>query len=85
MISGPSFHHKHFYGTQGRFETTEKVRLNESGRLLIIFLIGSIGTVAGAIVGFFLLKDVIMDLDLISAMMTGSYIGGGINFAAMAA
>ncbi|WP_067725891.1 DUF819 family protein [Oceanobacillus damuensis] len=56
---------------------------NESGRLLIMFLIGSIGTVTGAIVGFFLLKDVIPGLDKIGAIMTGSYIGGGVNFAAM--
>lgn len=58
---------------------------NESGRLLIIFLISSIGTISGAIIGFYLLKDHIPLLDKISAMMTGSYIGGGINFAAMSA
>lgn len=58
---------------------------NESGRLLVIFLLSSIGTVAGAIIGFFLLKDHIPLLDKISAMMTGSYIGGGVNFAAMSA
>ncbi|MCM3740979.1 DUF819 family protein [Oceanobacillus luteolus] len=58
---------------------------NESGRLLIIFLLSSIGTVAGVIIAFFLLKDVIPGLYMISAMMTGSYIGGGVNFAAMAA
>lgn len=58
---------------------------NESGRLLIIFLLSSIGTVAGAIIAFFLLKDFIPGLYMISAMMTGSYIGGGVNFAAMAA
>ena len=58
---------------------------NESGRLLIIFLLSSIGTVAGAIIAFFLLKDFIAGLYMISAMMTGSYIGGGVNFAAMAA
>src|SRR5690606_39136003 len=45
----------------------------ESGRLLFIFLISSIGTVAGAIVGFFALKDVIPRLDEITGMMTGSY------------
>lgn len=58
---------------------------NESGRLLIMFLLSAIGTVAGAIIGFFLLKDIIPGLDKISAMMTGSYIGGGVNFAAMSA
>lgn len=56
----------------------------ESGRLLLIFLISSIGTVAGAIIGFFVLKEYIPSLDKITAMMTGSYIGGSVNFAAMA-
>ncbi|WP_339226966.1 DUF819 family protein [Oceanobacillus sp. FSL K6-2867] len=56
---------------------------NESGRLLIMFLLSSIGTVAGAIVGFFLLKDIIPGLNKIAGMMTGSYIGGGVNFAAL--
>ncbi|GIO25886.1 DUF819 family protein [Ornithinibacillus bavariensis] len=58
---------------------------NESGRLLIIFLISSIGTVVGAIVGFFLLKDLIPELYKVVAMMTGSYIGGSVNLAALSA
>lgn len=56
----------------------------ESGRLLIIFLISSIGTVAGAIAGFFLLREFIPGIDEIGAMLSGSYTGGGVNFAAMA-
>ncbi|WP_019241168.1 MULTISPECIES: DUF819 family protein [Bacillus] len=56
---------------------------NESGRLLIMFFLSSVGTVAGAIIGFFLLKDYIPGLEKIGAMMTGSYIGGGVNFASM--
>lgn len=55
----------------------------ESGRLLIIFLIGSCGTAIGAVLGFELLKGQIPDLAGIAAMMTGSYIGGGVNFAAL--
>lgn len=57
----------------------------ESGRLLILFLISSIGTVAGVIISFFLLKDHIPVLDKIRAMLSASYVGGGVNFAAMAA
>lgn len=57
----------------------------ESGRLLIIFLISSIGTLAGVIISFFLLKDHIPVLDKLGAMLSASYIGGGVNFAAMAA
>lgn len=58
---------------------------NESGRLLLIFLISSIGTVVGAIVGFFVLRDFIPDLFRVVAMMTGSYIGGSVNLAALSA
>lgn len=57
----------------------------KSSRLLIIFLLSSIATVAGAIVAFLTFKDYIPYLDKITAMMTGSYTGGGVNFAAMSA
>jgi uncharacterized membrane protein len=57
----------------------------ESGKLLIIFLLSSIGTVAGTIISFFLLKEHIPHLDKIGGMISASYIGGGVNFAAMAA
>ncbi|WP_101842803.1 DUF819 domain-containing protein [Halobacillus sp. Marseille-P3879] len=56
---------------------------NESGRLLLLFFLSAAGTVAGAIIGFFLLKDIVPGLDQVGAMMTGSYIGGGVNFAAL--
>lgn len=59
----------------------------ETGRLLIIFLIGAAGTTIGAFLAFNLLKGPFGnegDLAKVAAMMTGSYIGGGVNFAAMA-
>ncbi|MDO4720244.1 MAG: DUF819 family protein [Peptostreptococcaceae bacterium] len=56
----------------------------ESGRMLVIFLISSIGTMLGGILAFYLLKDHIPSLNKIAAMMAGSYIGGSVNFAAMA-
>lgn len=55
----------------------------ESGRLLLIFFIGSIGTVTAAFTGYFLLHNHIENLNCVAAMMTGSYIGGGVNFAAL--
>ena len=55
----------------------------ESRRLLFIFLISSVGTVIGVTVGFLLLHQFIPELDKIGAMMTGSYTGGGVNFAAL--
>ncbi|NLY87619.1 MAG: DUF819 family protein [Clostridiales bacterium] len=59
----------------------------ETGRMLTIFLIGAVGTVVGAFLAFYLLKGPFgndMDLARVASMMTGSYIGGGVNFAAMA-
>lgn len=55
----------------------------ESRRLLIIFLIASIGTMIGTTVAFLTLHQWIPFLSKIGAMMTGSYIGGGVNFAAL--
>lgn len=55
----------------------------ESRRLLFIFLISSVGTVVGVTIAFLLLHQFIPELDKIGAMMTGSYIGGGVNFAAL--
>lgn len=56
----------------------------ETGKLLIIFLIGAVGSCLGALLSYYLLKDNISELNGLAAMMTGSYIGGGINFTALA-
>ena len=56
----------------------------ETGQLLAIFLIGSIGTIAGAVISCALLQRSIDGLPKVAAMMTGSYIGGGVNFTALA-
>lgn len=66
------------------FHVNFKKIWQESGRMLLIFLISSIGTVAGTIISFFLLKNHIPYLDKIGGMMSASYVGGGVNFAAMA-
>ncbi len=67
------------------FHVNFKKIWKESGRMLLIFLISSIGTVVGTILSFFLLKDTIPYLDRIGGMMSASYVGGGVNFAAMTA
>jgi len=67
------------------FQANLKKIWNESGRLLLLFLISSVGTVVGVYIAFIALKNAIPALDSIGAMMTGSYIGGGVNFAALAA
>ena len=57
----------------------------EAGRFLAIFLIGAAGTVAGAILATVLLRGTVDGIPGAAAMMTGSYIGGGVNFTALAA
>ena len=56
----------------------------ETGRMMVIFLIGAAGTVVGAFVAYTLLHSYIPGLEGVAAMRTGSYIGGGVNFAALA-
>lgn len=55
----------------------------EAGKILILFLIGAVGTTVGAILGFKALGGVVEHLSGVAAMMTGSYIGGTVNFAAL--
>ena len=55
----------------------------DSGRMTIIFLISSVGTIIGAAVGYLALHNFIPVLNKIAGMMTGSYIGGGVNFVAV--
>lgn len=57
----------------------------QTGRVLIIFLIGAAGTFCGAFIAYFPLKNYVPHLNAVAAMMTGSYIGGGVNFAALSA
>lgn len=66
------------------FNANIKKIWRESGRILIMFMLSSIGTLLGVFVAYMLLKDSIPELSKMAAMMTGSYIGGGVNFAAMA-
>lgn len=56
----------------------------ESGRLLIIYLISGIGTIAGGIVAYNLLKGAFANLGLVLPMMIGTYTGGSVNLVAMA-
>ncbi len=56
----------------------------ESGRTFLAFNISAVGTMLGAIVAALLLGNMVPEVNKATAMMTGSYIGGGINFVAMA-
>lgn len=57
----------------------------EAGRILIIFLIGSVGTACGALLGYALLHNFIPELAGLAGVFTGTYIGGTVNFAALGA
>ena len=56
----------------------------EAGKILVVFLFGAVGTSLGAVLGYNLLAGKVDNLAGVAAMMTGSYIGGTVNFAAMA-
>ena len=64
-------------------QTNIRKMRKEAGRFLIIFLIGAAGTVAGAILATVLLRGAANGIPGVAAMMTGSYIGGGVNFTAL--
>lgn len=66
------------------FKADIKKIWKESGRLLIIFVLSSLGTLVGSLIGYYFLANYIPDLFKVAAMMAGSYIGGSVNFAAMA-
>ena len=55
----------------------------ESGKILILFLISSVGTMIGAAIGYITLNEHIPSLGNLAGVMTGTYIGGSVNFAAI--
>lgn len=55
-----------------------------SGRLVILFLLSAVGTLIGSFIAFFIMKKYIDGIGVFLAMITASYIGGGVNFVAMA-
>ncbi|WP_352418600.1 DUF819 family protein [Proteiniborus sp.] len=66
------------------FNANVKKIWKESGRLLVIYLISGIGTIAGAFLASGLLKNHIPEIYKAAAMMTGTYSGGSVNLVAMA-
>ncbi len=55
----------------------------ESGKMFGVFHISAFGTIVGTFVSAFVFASVIPHVAEIAGMMTGSYIGGGVNFVAM--
>lgn len=60
----------------------KKIR-RESGRMFGIFHLSAIGTIVGTFISAFVFSALIPHVAEIAGMMTGSYIGGGVNFVAM--
>ena len=57
----------------------------DTGRILIIFLIGSVGTACGSLLAYAALNKFIPELAGLAGVFTGTYIGGTVNFAALGA
>lgn len=66
------------------FNANMKKIAKESGRMLFMFILSSLGTILGSFVAFFLLRKHILDIETIMPMFTGTYTGGSVNLVAMA-
>lgn len=65
------------------FRADLKKICKESGRMLIAFLIGALGTVVGSFVAYLAFYKALRVLPGLTAMFTGTYTGGSVNFAAL--
>lgn len=57
--------------------------IRESGRILLIFLAAAMGTIVGALLAYQII-DLGADGARLTGVLTASYIGGGVNFVAVA-
>lgn len=67
------------------FKTNIQSLIKESWKLLLLFLVSSMATMIGTVIAFLALRRYIPELDKISGMISASYSGGGVNYAAMSA
>lgn len=65
------------------FNANIKKIWKESGRMFIIYLLSSMGTLVGGFTAYFALKGAIPALNDIVPMFVGTYTGGSVNFIAM--
>ena len=65
------------------FNANVKKIWKESGRILVIYLLSSVGTLLGGFAAFFALRNAIPKLNDIIPMFVGTYTGGSVNFIAM--
>lgn len=66
------------------FRANIKTIVRSTGKMFLCFNISSVGTILGTIIAFFLLRNHIPELDKMGGIITGSYIGGGVNLFAVA-
>ncbi len=66
------------------FRANIKRIVKDTGKMFLCFNISAIGTLIGAFVAFFALRNFIPELDKMTGILTGSYIGGGVNLFAVA-
>lgn len=57
--------------------------VRESGSMFLAFHVAAIGTVLGAFVAAFVFRGKFPQVPELTGIMTGSYIGGGVNFVAL--
>ena len=67
------------------FKTNLQALVKESWKLLLLFLTSSMATMIGAVLAFMALRHYIPELDKVTGMISASYTGGGVNYAAMSA
>lgn len=65
------------------FRANLGVIVRSSGSMFVAFHIASLGTMIGGVIAFFVLRDQIEHLPELCGIMTGSYTGGSVNFAAL--
>lgn len=66
------------------FKADIKSIVKDSGRLIFLFLIGSVGTCVGSLIAYPIISGHVAEAPKFISMITASYIGGGVNFVAMA-
>ncbi|EFJ52788.1 hypothetical protein VOLCADRAFT_102761 [Volvox carteri f. nagariensis] len=76
----------HPWGTACRLHITHLTRLaSDGGPVLAGFAVGAVGMVLGALAGCWLLREALGPLgSKLAACLCGSYVGGSVNFAALA-
>jgi len=57
--------------------------LRETGSMFLAFHVAAVGTVVGAFLAAFIFRGSFAHLPEVTGIMTGSYIGGGVNFVAI--